>query len=87
MFPLFSNEENVNPGLLKAIKNHLQSLQTACASYFPDPETTHYDWICNPFSSKVWQNIDFELQNAAIELKNNDGSVVHELIQLIESFN
>ena len=73
MFPLFSKEENANPGLLQAIKNHLQSLQTACASYFPDLDTTHYDCIRNPFSTTttVWQNLDVELQNAAIHLKND----------------
>ncbi len=39
IFSLFSNEENANPDLLQAIKNHLQSLQTACVSYFPNLNT------------------------------------------------
>ncbi len=71
MFPPFSNEENPNPDLSQAIKNHLQSLQTVCASYFPDLDTTRHDWICNPFSNTTWQNLDFKLQNAAIELRND----------------
>ncbi len=65
MFLLLSNEENVNLDLLQAIKKkHIQSLRTACASYFPnhDLETTQYDWIRNPFFSTVWQNLDFELR-------------------------
>ncbi len=61
---------NANLDFLQA-ENYLQSLQIACASYFPNLDTTRYDWMCNPFFSTVWQNLDFKLQKVAIELKND----------------
>jgi len=70
MLPLFTGEENSNPTLLCAIKEHLKSLLAVVAHYFPKLQVQNYDWVYSPFSAVAKVN-EVHLQEEFIDLKND----------------
>lgn len=72
MFPLLHQELLSSGGELDTIspliQSHLEHLQGYFRDYFPDLDSTHLNWVRNPFAPDVGSCLDLKSQEELIEM-------------------
>lgn len=75
MFPLLHQELLSSGGELDTIssliQSHLEHLQGYFREYFPDIDSTHLNWVRNPFAPDVGSCLDLKSQEELIEMTSS----------------